>query len=116
MWIATQPAARAQHSPRRDGRDGAGRRVAIASVLLLGEPSRAASHHLGRTAASADVTADRTVVLLVTGQPAEALVALDGVLAAAPRHFPGAVEQGARAATWASDHGVRVVRGLCEPG
>jgi len=56
-----------------------------AAYLLLGDPTRAGAY-LERAAAGADVAADRALVLLTTGHPAEALVALDGVLQAAPRH------------------------------
>jgi tetratricopeptide (TPR) repeat protein len=56
-----------------------------AGYLLLGEPARA-TVYLERAAASADVAADRALVLLTTGHAAEALVALDGVLVQAPRH------------------------------
>ncbi|HEX7842125.1 MAG TPA: hypothetical protein VF469_31855, partial [Kofleriaceae bacterium] len=56
-----------------------------AAYLLLGDPSRATAY-LDRAVASSDVAADRALVLLAAGHPAEALVALDGVLAGAPRH------------------------------
>ena len=56
-----------------------------AGYLLLGDWARATAY-LERAAQGPDVAADRALVLLTTGRPAEALVALDGVLAAAPRH------------------------------
>jgi cellulose synthase operon protein C len=56
-----------------------------AAYLLLADPARAGAY-LERAAATADVMADRALVLWLAGHPAEALVALDGVLAAAPRH------------------------------
>jgi tetratricopeptide (TPR) repeat protein len=56
-----------------------------AAYLLLGDAARARGY-LERAAASSDVEADRALVLLTTGAPAEALVALDGVLDKAPRH------------------------------
>ncbi|HMG20309.1 MAG TPA: zf-HC2 domain-containing protein, partial [Kofleriaceae bacterium] len=56
-----------------------------AAYLLLGDPARAAVY-LERAAAGPDVLADRALVLLAAGRPADALIALDGVLAAAPRH------------------------------
>jgi len=56
-----------------------------AAYLLLGDPARATAY-LDRATASPDVMADRALVLLAGGHPAEALVALDGVLEAAPRH------------------------------
>ena len=56
-----------------------------AGYLLLGDPARATAY-LERAPASDDVAADRGFVLLATGHPAEAVVALDGVLEHAPRH------------------------------
>ena len=56
-----------------------------AAYLLLGDPGRARTY-LERAAANPDVAADRALVLLSTGHPDEALIALDGVLDAAPRH------------------------------
>ena len=56
-----------------------------AGYLLLGDPARATAY-LERAPASADVAADRGFVLLATGHPAEALIALDGVLERVPRH------------------------------
>jgi cellulose synthase operon protein C len=56
-----------------------------AAYLLLGDPARAHAY-LERAPASNDVAADRAFVLLAGGKPAEALVALDGVLEKAPRH------------------------------
>ncbi|TMQ24547.1 MAG: CHAT domain-containing protein [Deltaproteobacteria bacterium] len=55
-----------------------------AAYLLLGDPPRAMAY-LER-ATGLDVAADRALVQLGAGHPAEALVALDGVLAAVPRH------------------------------
>lgn len=54
-----------------------------AAYVLLGEPARALTY-LDRAPASPAVAADRALVLLVTGKPADALVALDEVLAASP--------------------------------
>jgi hypothetical protein len=56
-----------------------------AAYLLLGDPARATAY-LDRAAASPDVAADRALALLTTWRPADALIALDGVLTAAPRH------------------------------
>src|SRR5262249_4226852 len=56
-----------------------------AGYLLLGDAARAAAY-LERAPASADVAADRALVMLTTGAPADALVALDAVLDKAPRH------------------------------
>jgi len=56
-----------------------------AAYLLLGDAARARTY-LERAPASADVAADRALVLLTAGAPAEALVALDGVLDRAPKH------------------------------
>ena len=56
-----------------------------AAYLLLGEPS-VATRYLDRAPASADVIADRALVRLAAGHPAEALVALEGVLETSPRH------------------------------
>jgi hypothetical protein len=56
-----------------------------AAYLLLGDRSRA-SVYLDRAAATADVTADRALVQLLAGHPAEALITLHGVLTTDPRH------------------------------
>lgn len=56
-----------------------------AAFVMLGDPSRAATY-LDRAAADPDVTADRALLQLQAGHPADALITLDGVLAARPRH------------------------------
>lgn len=56
-----------------------------AAFVMLGDPSRAAAY-LDRAAADPDVTADRALLQLQAGHPAEALITLDGVLATRPRH------------------------------
>jgi len=50
-----------------------------AALLLMNEPRRA-TEYLDRAAPSADVVADRALVQRATGQLAEALITLDGVL------------------------------------
>jgi hypothetical protein len=58
----------------------------VAAVSLLrGDPVRA-TDYLDRAAPSLDVAADRALVLLAEGHPRDALIALDRVLDAAPRH------------------------------
>ncbi len=56
-----------------------------AGYLLRGDPARATAY-LDGAAASPDVAADRALIQLTTGHPEEALIALDAVLQAAPRH------------------------------
>jgi tetratricopeptide (TPR) repeat protein len=56
-----------------------------AAYLLLGDAARARPY-LERAVAGPDVAADRALVALTTGHPDDALIALDGVLAVAPRH------------------------------
>ncbi|HEX7837771.1 MAG TPA: hypothetical protein VF469_09925, partial [Kofleriaceae bacterium] len=58
--------------------------VAAAS-LLAGELSRAATY-LDRAVPGLDVAADRALLQLAAGHPGDALITLDRVLAAAPRH------------------------------
>ena len=58
--------------------------VAAAS-LLAGDTARATAY-LDRAAPGPDVAADRALLQLAAGHPSDALIALDGVLAAAPRH------------------------------
>lgn len=56
-----------------------------AALLLTGDPTRAAQY-LGRAAPGPDVAADRALLQLAARHPEEALITLDGVLSAAPRH------------------------------
>jgi cellulose synthase operon protein C len=56
-----------------------------AALLLMNDPQRAAEY-LDKAAPSHDVAADRALVQRATGQLAEALITLDGVLEIAPRH------------------------------
>jgi len=56
-----------------------------AGYLLLGDPARA-EPYLDSAAPSPDVAADRALVRLIAGHPDDALIALDLVLEAAPRH------------------------------
>ena len=56
-----------------------------AAQLLLGDPARALAA-LERAGATTDVEADRALLLLASGKPADALVALDAILERAPDH------------------------------
>jgi len=56
-----------------------------AAFVIAGDPARAASY-LDRATVDADVSADRGLLQVLAGHPAEALIILDEVLAARPRH------------------------------
>jgi hypothetical protein len=58
----------------------------VAAASLLDGDLKRAAEYLNRAAPGPDVAADRALIKLVAGQPEEALIALNDVLSAAPRH------------------------------
>ncbi len=58
----------------------------VAAALLVMSDPRRATEYLARAAPGADVTADRALIQYATGALTDALITLDGVLEAAPRH------------------------------